>query len=66
MAIPKYTDFEKRPAKLAVNLGDADSLFKFDSTNNTIDSEPAKLDGISQTYPVSMILTDSHNFSATV
>lgn len=65
MAIPKYTDFEKQPAKLAVSFGEADNLFKFDWTKKTIDSVPDRLEGISETYKVSIILTDSHDYNAT-
>ena len=41
MNLPEYFDFEQRPAQLAVDFGDAESLFAFDSASRTIESVPA-------------------------
>ena len=30
LALPEFTDLENKPAKLSIDLGQADSMFKFD------------------------------------
>jgi hypothetical protein len=65
LTLPEYIDFEKKPARLSVDFGEAQSMFKFNQANRRIESKPAQLSGISQTFQVSMILTDSHGYSST-
>lgn len=62
--IPTYTDSEKQPAQLAIDLGQASSVLEFDISSRSIKSDPANIAEISQTFSVNVTLTDSHEASS--